>query len=62
MRGRVFEFNAGVLGGEAPVDLAAGLVAAQGPRGDFLTQGVLGADATGQALSAQHAQLDLGDV
>ena len=54
MKRRVFvEFDASVLGGEAPVDFTVGLVAAQG---------VPVADATGQTLTAQHAQLDLCDA
>ena len=49
------EFDAGVLGGEAPVDGGAALVAVALPCGDFAAHGGDVGDASIQALTAQGA-------
>jgi Voltage gated chloride channel len=58
----MLELDAGVLGGEAPVDPATGPVARRLPGCDLPFQGRLVAQAAVQALLGQHGQLDLGHV
>src|SRR6266508_4138872 len=58
----MLELDAGIRGGEAPIDGAAGGVAVSLPGGDFALQcGPVG-EATVQALLRQHAQLDLRHI
>src|SRR5512132_1513689 len=58
----VLELDAGVFGGEPPVDPATGPVARRLPSRDLPLQGRPVGQATVQALSGQHGQLDLGHV
>jgi hypothetical protein len=58
----VLQLDAGVFGGEPPVDPATGPVAGRLPRHDLPLQGRLVGQATVQALLGQHGQLDLGHV
>jgi len=58
----VLELDAGVLGGEAPVDPATGPVACRLPGRDLPLQGRPISQAAVQALPGQHGQLDLGHV
>src|SRR5687768_2291685 len=58
----VLELDAGVLGGEPPVDPTTGPVAGRLPRRDLPLQGRPVGQATVQALPGQHGQLDLGHV
>jgi hypothetical protein len=56
------EFDAGVGGGELPVDLGVVLVAAGPPCGDFLGEGLLVSDASIEALAGEHAEFGFGHV
>src|SRR5512132_3417610 len=58
----VLELDAGIGGGEAPVDPAAGGIAGGLPGGDFAFQRRPVGQPPVQALLGQHAQLDLGHV
>ena len=53
------EFDAGVVGGEMPVDLALAGVRGVLPGGELSIEGVEVADAAVQALPGQDGQLDL---
>ena len=56
------KFDAGVAGGEPPVDLALVGVDGLGPGGEFgVEDGEVG-DTPAEALLGQAAQFDLGDV
>jgi hypothetical protein len=55
------EFDPRVVGGEPPVDGAAGRVAPILPGGNFSLQGGLVGDAPVQALPTEDAQLDLSE-
>jgi hypothetical protein len=52
----VVELDAGVLGGEPPVDTTTSPVAGRLPRRDLPLQGRLVGQAAGQALAGQHGQ------
>lgn len=56
------EFDAGVAGGEPPVDLALVGVGSLRPGGEFCVQGVDVGDAPAEALFGQAGQFDLGDA
>jgi len=56
------EFDAGVAGGEPPVDLALVGVRGVGPGGEFLVEDIEFGDAPAEALFGQAGQFDLGDV
>jgi hypothetical protein len=56
----VLELDAGVLGGEPPVDPATGAVACRLPRRDLPLQRRPVGQPPVQALPSQHGQLDLG--
>ncbi len=56
------EFDAGVAGGELPVDLAFVGVGGVGPRFEFCVEDVDVGDAPAQALPGEAGQFDLGDV
>ena len=56
------EFDAGVGGGELPVDLALVGVGGVLPGGEFGVEGVEVVDPAVEALPGQGGQLDLGDV
>ncbi len=56
------EFDAGVVGGEVPLDLALIGVGLSLPGGEFGAQGLEVLDATVQALAGQHREFDLGNV
>jgi len=58
----MLELDAGVLGGEPPVDSATGAVARRLPGCDLPLQGRPVGQPSVQALSGQHGQLDLGHV
>src|SRR3954463_7746441 len=58
----VLELDAGVGGGEAPVDPTVGGVSGGLPRGDLAFQGRAVGQPAVQALPGEHAQLDLGYV
>jgi hypothetical protein len=58
----VAEFDACVVGGELPADLALFGVDGVLPGGEFGVEGVEVADAAVEALPSQGGQLDLGDV
>jgi tetratricopeptide (TPR) repeat protein len=59
---QMLELDAGVLGGEPPVDPATGPVARRLPGCDLPFQGRLVGQAAVQTLLGQHGQLDLGHV
>ena len=56
------EFDAGVGGGELPVDLAVVGVGGVLPGGEFGVEGVDVGDAPVEALSGERGEFDLGDV
>ena len=56
------EFDAGVGGGELPVDLALLGVCGLLPGGEFGVEGVDVGDAPVEALSGEGGEFDLGDV
>ena len=56
------EFDAGVGGGELPVDLALVGVGGVLPGGEFGVEGVEVGDAPVEALAGQGGEFDLGDV
>jgi hypothetical protein len=58
----VAEFDAGVGGGELPLDLALVGVGGVLPGGEFGVEGVEVGDAAIEALAGQGGELDLGDV
>src|SRR3954447_2204463 len=58
----VSEFDAGVAGGEVPVDLSLVGVGGGLPGGEFGVEDVPVGDAAVEALSGQGGQFDLGDV
>jgi hypothetical protein len=58
----VAEFEAGVGGGELPVDLALISVGGVLPGGEFGVEGVDVGDAAVEALASQGGEFDLGDV
>jgi hypothetical protein len=58
----VAELDAGVGGGELPVDLALVGVGGALPGGEFGIEGVDVGDAPVEALASQGGELDLGDV
>jgi len=58
----VAEFDAGVGGGELPVDLAAVGVGLALPGGELGVEGVEVVDAAVEALPGQGGEFDLGDV
>src|SRR5215207_3314422 len=58
----MLELDAGVLGGEPPVDTTTGPVARHLPGCDLLLRGRLVGQAAVQALLGQHGQLELGHV
>ena len=60
--GKVFEFDAGVFGGELPNYALSGVVAGVLPRLDLVAVCFPIADATVQALLRQNSQLDLRNV
>ena len=59
---KVAELDAGVVGGEVPVDLPLVGVGVVLPGGEFSVQGVEFADPAVEALPSQDGQFDLGDV
>ena len=59
-RTEALEHDAGIGGGEAPVDRAGDGVASLFPSSNLLGQGVCIGDAAVHALAPEHAQLDLG--
>ena len=61
-RVQAFEPDAGVGGGELPLDLALVGVGGVLPGGEFGVEGVEVGDAPVEALAGQGGQLDLGDV
>ena len=56
------EFDAGVVGGEVPLDLALIGVGLSLPGGEFGVECLEVVDAPVQALAGQHGEFDLGDV
>src|SRR4051812_11297181 len=48
--------------GELPVGLGVLAIALRLPRGDFLDQGILVGDASGETLAGQYAEFALGHV
>src|SRR5680860_810434 len=58
----VAELEAGVFGGEVPVDLALAGVGRLLPRGEFGVEDVEVVDPAVEALAGQGGELDLGDV
>ena len=56
------EFDAGVVGGEVPLDLALIGIGLSLPGGEFGVEGLEVLDAPVQALAGQHGELDLGDI
>ena len=56
------EFDAGVAGGELPVDLALFDVGGVGPGLEFCVEDVDVSDAPSEALPGEAGQLDLGDA
>ena len=56
------EFDAGVSGGELPVDLALVGVGGVLPGGEFGVEDVKVGDAAVEALAGQGGEFDLGDV
>src|SRR5262245_50927589 len=62
LRVQALAFAASILGGEAPVDAASRGVAPLLPGGYFGVEGGLVREAPVEALAAEDAQFDLGDV
>jgi hypothetical protein len=58
----VSEFDAGVAGGEPPLDLAFVGVGGGGPGGELGVEDIEFGDAPAEALLGQAGQFDLGDV
>lgn len=56
------EFDAGVVGGEVPPDLALIGIGLPLQGSEFGAQGLEALDAPVQTLTGQHRELDLGDV
>ena len=59
---KTFEFDAGVCGGEAPVDGGGAIVAIVFPGGGLGAHQLDGGDSSIEALAVERAQFDLGDV
>ena len=59
---KALEFEAGIGGGETPVDAALGGIAIADPSGDLVFEGWPVAQAPIETLLSQGAQLNLGDV
>ena len=58
----MFEFDASIGAGEAPLYGALGRVALRFPRTHFLGKRFLVGDALIQTLASEHRELDLGHV